>query len=144
MLHQTLPTIAPHPLDDRARWLLPALGGAALLSLGLIWLQFGIVPTLVLAGLAGGGAFATMTALGMRSSVGISKVTGDQGSDFGLVGAALALCEEPAAITSTDGTLLAANKDGTPINSQADADVAWTQVAKKIGELHAAGRSFGP
>ncbi len=110
MLHQELPTIAPHPLDDRARWLLPALGGAALLSLGLIWLQFGIVPTLVLAGLAGGGAFATMTALGMRSSVGISKVTGDQGSDFGLVGAALALCEEPAAITSTDGTLLAANE----------------------------------
>ena len=110
MLHQELPTIAPHPLDGRARWLLPALGGAALLSLGLIWLQFGIVPTLVLAGLAGGGAFATMTALGMRSSAVISKVTNDQGSDFGLVGAALALCEEPAAITSTDGTLLAANE----------------------------------
>jgi len=33
------------------------------------------------------------------------------------------------------GTLLAANKDGVPINSQPDADVAWTQVAKKIGEI---------
>ncbi|SFI58588.1 toll/interleukin-1 receptor domain-containing protein [Caulobacter sp. UNC279MFTsu5.1] len=33
------------------------------------------------------------------------------------------------------GTLLAANKDGIPINSQPDLDVAWTQVAKKIGEI---------
>ena len=33
------------------------------------------------------------------------------------------------------GTLLAANKDGIPVNSQLDADVAWTQVAKKIGEI---------
>lgn len=33
------------------------------------------------------------------------------------------------------GTLLAANEDGKPINSQADPDVAWTQVAKKIGEI---------
>ncbi len=110
MLHQELPTIAPHPLDDRARWLLPALGGGALLSLGLIWLQFGIVPTLVLAGLAGGGAFATMTALDGRPSRLNSEIVGDQGSDFGLVGAALALCEEPAAITSTEGALLAANE----------------------------------
>jgi two-component system cell cycle sensor histidine kinase/response regulator CckA len=33
-----------------------------------------------------------------------------QGPDYGLVGAALALCEEPAAITSQDGMLLAANE----------------------------------
>ena len=33
------------------------------------------------------------------------------------------------------GKLLAANKDGVPIKSQSDSDVAWTQVAKKIGEI---------
>lgn len=33
------------------------------------------------------------------------------------------------------GTLLAANKDGVPINTQLDQDVAWTQVARKIGEI---------
>lgn len=33
------------------------------------------------------------------------------------------------------GSLLAANEDGKPINSQLDHDVAWTQVVEKIGEL---------
>lgn len=33
------------------------------------------------------------------------------------------------------GTLMAANEDGKPIKQQPDADEAWTQVAKKIGEL---------
>ena len=33
------------------------------------------------------------------------------------------------------GNLLAANQDGTPINSQVDPDVAWTQVARKIGDI---------
>jgi len=110
MLHQELPTIASHPLDGRSRWLLPALGGAALISLGLIWLQFGIIPTFVLAGLAGGGGFAMLTALGQRTAGSTPETVVGQGSDFGLVGAALALCDEPAAITSTDGTLLAANE----------------------------------
>ena len=110
MLHQELPTIASHPLDGRSRWLLPALGCAAILSLALIWLQFGIVPTLVLAGLAGGGGFAMLNALGKRTAGPGSEAVAEQSSDFGLVGAALALCEEPAAITSTDGTLLAANE----------------------------------
>jgi two-component system cell cycle sensor histidine kinase/response regulator CckA len=108
MLHQDLPTIVDRPLDEHGRWLFPALGAAAALSLGLIWLQFGIVPTLVLAALAGGGAFAAWSALGRRSVV-LPEARTD-GTDFGLVGAALALCEEPAAITSTEGVLLAANE----------------------------------
>ena len=109
MLHQELPTISARPLDGNGRWLLPALGAAAAVSLGLIWLQFGIIPTLVLTALAGGGAFAAWSALTKRPAASALDAA-PQSADFGLVGAALALCEEPAAITSTDGALLAANE----------------------------------
>ena len=54
MLHQELPAIADRPLDGGGRWLLPGLGGAAVLSLAAIWLLVGPIPALVLAGLAGG------------------------------------------------------------------------------------------
>ena len=63
MLHQELPEITARPLDGGSRWLLPALGGAAFLSLGLVWLLFGIEITLVLAGLTVAGGFAAATAL---------------------------------------------------------------------------------
>src|SRR4051812_40444481 len=105
MLHQELPTISARPLDGNGRWLLPSLGAAAALSLGLIWLQFGIVPTLVFGALAAGGAFAAWSAL-VKSPATPVLSAAPQSADFGLVGAALALCEEPAAITSTDGALL--------------------------------------
>ena len=63
MLHQELPPIASRPLDGGGRWLLPALGGAAVLSLAALWLLFGPVPALVLAGLAAAGAIAARSAL---------------------------------------------------------------------------------
>ena len=109
MLHQELPAIADRPLDGGGRWLLPGLGGAAVLSLGAIWLLVGPVPALVLAGLAAAGAVAAAFAL-RRPPSGAAPEGLLQGPDYGLVGAALALCEEPAAITSSDGALLAANE----------------------------------
>ncbi|NUS99815.1 MAG: response regulator [Sphingomonas sp.] len=108
MLHQELPEITARPLDRGGRWLLPVLGVAALLSLGLAWLLFGTAPTLVLAGLAAAGAFAAARALNIGAPPPTEML--GQGPDYGLVGAALALCEEPAAITSQDGALLAANE----------------------------------
>ena len=47
MLHQELPAIASRPLDGE-RWLLPALGGAALLSALAVWWLFGPVAAGVL------------------------------------------------------------------------------------------------
>jgi two-component system cell cycle sensor histidine kinase/response regulator CckA len=108
MLHQELPAIASRPLDGE-RWLLPGLGGAALLSALAVWWLFGLVPALVLMGLAVGGAVAGGLATGRRSGASDAEPIGG-GPDYALVGAALALCEEPAAITSTDGALLAANE----------------------------------
>src|SRR5918999_97587 len=108
MLHQELPPIADRPLDGGRRWLLPGLSGAAVLSLGVLWLLVGALPALVLAGLAAAGALAAAVAL-RRPSDSPATEGLTQGPDFGLVGAALALCEEPAAITSSEGALLAAN-----------------------------------
>ena len=50
MLHQELPPIADRPLDGGGRWLLPGLGGAAVLSLAALWLLVGPIPALVLRG----------------------------------------------------------------------------------------------
>src|SRR5829696_455138 len=109
MLHQELPPIADRPLDGGGRWLLPGLGGAAVLSLAALWLLVGPMPALVLAGLAAGGAGAAAVALRRPPSAAPPEGL-MHGPDFGLVGAALALCDEPAAITSSDGALLAANE----------------------------------
>jgi two-component system cell cycle sensor histidine kinase/response regulator CckA len=110
MLHQELPSIADRPLDGGGRWLLPGLGGAAVFSLAALWFLVGPIPALVLAGLAGGGAIAAAVALRRPASAPAPESLVHGGPDYGLVGAALALCEEPAAITSSDGALLAANE----------------------------------
>ena len=91
MLHQELPAIASRPLDGE-RWLLPSLGGAALLSALAVWWLFGLVPALVLVGLAVGGAVAGGLATGRRSGASDAEPIGG-GPDYALVGAALALCE---------------------------------------------------
>jgi two-component system cell cycle sensor histidine kinase/response regulator CckA len=106
MLHQELPVIASRPLDGE-RWLLPSLGGAAFLSALAVWWLFGPVAAGVLVVLATGGAVAG--GLATRKGPYTGEAMGS-GPDYALVGAALALCDEPAAITSSDGALLAANE----------------------------------
>jgi len=107
MLHEELPSIVSRPLDGE-RWLLPALGGAAVLSALAVWWLFGPIAAAVLAALAVGGAIAG--GLATRKPAAPDPDTLGGGPDYALVGAALALTEEPAAITSTDGALLAANE----------------------------------
>lgn len=107
MLHQELPAIAARPTDGE-RWLLPGLAGAAALSIAAVWWLFGGTAALVLGGLALAGAVAAAIALRRPAPAAVSDPLG--GPDYALVGAALALCDEPAAITSADGALLAANE----------------------------------
>ena len=109
MLHQELPPIASRPLDGGSRWLLPGIGAAAVLSLVALWWLVGPLPALLMAGLAIAGALAGGIAM-RRPAAAAPMETLANGPDFGLVGAALALCQEPAAITSADGALLAANE----------------------------------
>jgi two-component system cell cycle sensor histidine kinase/response regulator CckA len=108
MLHQELPPIVDRPLDGDGRWLLPGIGAAAVLSLASLWFLVGPIPALVLGVPAIAGAVVGWRAF--RQPPVAPSETLDQGPDFGLVGAALALCEDPAAITAQDGVLLAANE----------------------------------
>ncbi|GAA4741361.1 hypothetical protein GCM10023264_02990 [Sphingomonas daechungensis] len=109
MLHQELPPIADRPLDGGGRWLLPGLGAAAVLSVAAIYFSVGPIPALVLALLALAGAVGGLIAFrAPPEKAPVESIV--QGPDYGLVGAALALCDEPAAITSPDGALLAANE----------------------------------
>ena len=101
MLHEELPSIVSRPLDGE-RWLLPTLGGAAVLSALAVWWLFGPIAAAVLAALAVGGAIAGGFAT--RKPAAPDPDTLGGGPDYALVGAALALTEEPAAITSTNSS----------------------------------------
>ncbi|HEY1143327.1 MAG TPA: histidine kinase dimerization/phospho-acceptor domain-containing protein, partial [Sphingomicrobium sp.] len=107
MLHEELPAIAARPTDGE-RWLLPGLAVAAALSIAAVWWLFGASAAFVLGGLALAGAVAGFVAMRPPAAIAAEPIGG--GPDYALVGAALALCVEPAAITSTDGALLAANE----------------------------------
>jgi len=108
MLHQELPAIAARPLDGGGRWLLPALGVAALVTLAAVYVLLGTTAALVAAGLVAVGAGAGAVALRSPVSPAMAEPLG--GPDYSLAGAALALTRDPAAITSAEGALLAANE----------------------------------
>jgi two-component system, cell cycle sensor histidine kinase and response regulator CckA len=108
MLHQDLPTISARPIDSSSRWVVPALGAAALLSAAIIYFLFGAIPAAVLTAcvLAGAAAGAIM----LREPAGAPILSQTTTADFSLVGAGLSLSADPAAITSADGALLSANE----------------------------------
>ncbi|MEO7564412.1 MAG: response regulator [Sphingomicrobium sp.] len=107
MLHQELPPIDIVSGDGLGRWLVSSLAAAAGLSMAILLLVSG-QP--LLAGLAVlGGAVAGL--LADRRSRAASPVGPGllAGPDFSLVGAAMSLASEPAALTDSDGRLLIAN-----------------------------------
>ncbi|MEO5971974.1 MAG: histidine kinase dimerization/phospho-acceptor domain-containing protein, partial [Sphingomicrobium sp.] len=117
MLHQDLPALDASPLHGEARWLIPAIGAAAGFSgAGLLW-AVGFP-------LAAGGflaACAIAVALAVRAPApGAALDPFTAGPDFSIIGSALALAGEAAALTAADGTLLIANAayrarfDGAP------------------------------
>jgi two-component system cell cycle sensor histidine kinase/response regulator CckA len=108
VLHQELPRIEASPLDGWGRWLTPALIAGAGLSLAIV---------LVLAGLVAPGAIAAVIGLGVGAaaylrdgrSARVSEPIVVGGPDYALVGSAISLCHEPAALTTSEGSLLIAN-----------------------------------
>jgi two-component system cell cycle sensor histidine kinase/response regulator CckA len=88
MQYQELPRIDSTALDGWSRWLTPALVAGAGLTVALLFLLFGQAPAAVIALLAGAAAAAI---------------------DYSVIGSALGLCSEPAALTTGEGSLLIAN-----------------------------------
>jgi two-component system, cell cycle sensor histidine kinase and response regulator CckA len=107
MLYQELPRIDSTPLDGWGRWLVPALIFGAALSAALLLLLFE-QPLLGLAAIvagAVGAAFAYVRSPGQT----LAAEPLVAGPDYSLVGSALGLTKEPAALTSGEGSLLIAN-----------------------------------
>ena len=107
MLYQELPRIDSSPLDGWGRWLMPALvAGAALTGAVLLLLIAQPVAAGALALLGAGGAAATYVR--GRPSAPIAEPLA-AGPDYSLVGSALAMCPDPAALTTGEGSLLIVN-----------------------------------
>ena len=107
MLQQDLPPIESGLLDASSRWLTPALVAAAGATAAILLLLAGqptIGAAVAAAGMAAGGILYWR---GARSPLVHEPIVA--GPDYSLVGAALALCPDAAALTSEDGSLLIAN-----------------------------------
>jgi two-component system cell cycle sensor histidine kinase/response regulator CckA len=108
MLHQELPAIDATPLDGVSRWLMPALvGGAALTGALLLWLlDYPLVAgSFALAGLAAALAAAHWDQRAKPPAVESLSLS----PDYSIIGSALGLTREPAALTDGEGNLLIAN-----------------------------------
>jgi two-component system cell cycle sensor histidine kinase/response regulator CckA len=108
MLQQQLPL-----LDSETaafpRWLAPAVAGAAGLSVAaLLWIGGARIAALTVLGFAVlGAALLAFRKASSAPSVDLSGVAA--APDFSIIGSILALTGDAAAVTSSDGTLLAAN-----------------------------------
>jgi len=108
VLHQELPRIEASPLDGWGRWLTPALIAGAGLSLAIVLALAGQLLPGAIAAVAGlGVAGLAYLREGRSAQVSTPIVVG--GPDYALVGSAVGLCHEPAALTTGEGSLLIAN-----------------------------------
>ena len=107
MLQQELPRIDSTPLDGWGSWLVPSLVSGVALTAAVVLLLLA-QPTFAV--IAAVGAVVAGGAAYLRESRGRSvaePIVG--GPDFSLVGSALGMCRDAAALTSESGTLLIAN-----------------------------------
>jgi two-component system cell cycle sensor histidine kinase/response regulator CckA len=107
MLYQELPRIDSTPLDGWARWLAPALVFGAALSVAAIFLLIGRTTLAEIAMVLGvaGGLLAFLRA--PRPAARTEPLVA--GPDYSVVGSALGIIGDPAALTTADGSLLIAN-----------------------------------
>ena len=108
MLYQELPPVDQAPLDGAAPWLIPALALGAGLTGALLAAMLGyLLPAglLVAAGLVGAVALRLTEARAKPPVVEPVSLA----PDYGILGSALGLSRDPAALTSGEGSLLVAN-----------------------------------
>ena len=107
MLYQELPRIDAVEPRRIGRWLLPAIVFGAALSLAIVLLLLGL-SLLSAAVLVAGGAAAAFGFF-RRSATASGGETIVAGPDYSVAGAALAHFQEPAVLTTEEGSLLIAN-----------------------------------
>ncbi|MBA3576001.1 MAG: response regulator [Sphingomonas sp.] len=109
MLQQELPLLDSRPVDGASRWLIPAIAVAsALTGAGILWIAGSGVAALLFLGVAAAALCAVfLVRRGNPVPPDLQQLVA--APDFSLVGAMLGLTRDAAALTSADGTLLAAN-----------------------------------
>ena len=107
MLFQELPPIESTALDRWERWLSPGIIAAAGLSIGLVFLLFGLPILAAVAAAVGAGAALVAAVRSPKRDMVHEQLS--LGPDYGLVGSALGLSREAAALTNEEGSLLIAN-----------------------------------
>src|SRR3954468_24998100 len=107
MLHQNLPPLESAQLDRWERWLAPALAVAAGTTLAILMLligQLGLAAAAAVGGLIAAGLVVWRKPPPSRQLEPIVV-----GPDYSLVGSALGLGRDPAALTTNEGSLLIVN-----------------------------------
>jgi two-component system cell cycle sensor histidine kinase/response regulator CckA len=107
MLHQELPRIDSDPLEGWGSWLAPGLIAGAALSAALVLLVLGLPTYAGIISVAGALAGGAIYWRGARAHP--VRETIAAGPDYVLVGSALGMCRDAAALTAEDGSLLIAN-----------------------------------
>ncbi|MEJ7776657.1 MAG: response regulator [Sphingomicrobium sp.] len=108
MLQQDLLSIEAHPLDRAGALLVPAVAvAAALTGAALAWIVGFPLIALAVAALGAAALVALLATRSRTPAVDLAMAVG--GPDFSVVGAALELSKDAAAITDADGSLLLAN-----------------------------------
>ena len=106
MLYQELPRVDATPLDGMGRWLVPGLVLAAAASAALLLLL--LAQPLMAAAAVVLGVATTAVCARRRPPASVREPI-VAGPDYSIVGSALSLASEPAALTSGEGSLLIAN-----------------------------------
>jgi len=107
MLYQALPPIESDRLDRWERWLAPALAAAAGITVGILLLLVGQPLLALAAAVAGLAAGAFLHFRGPPPAANVEPLV--VGPDYSLVGSALSLSRDPAALTTAEGSLLIVN-----------------------------------
>src|SRR5215210_5543767 len=106
MQYQELPRIDSTALDGWGRWLIPALVGGVGLTAAVLLLLIG-QPLAAGVALLAAGLAAAVTLWRKAAAPTVEPLV--VGPDYSVVGAVLGLCNEPAALTTGEGSLLIAN-----------------------------------
>ena len=107
MLYQSLPAIESDRLDRWERWLAPALAAAAGVTVAILLLLAGKPSLAAAAAVAGLAAGAFLHFRGLPPAAKVEPLV--IGPDYSLVGSALGLSRDPAALTTGEGSLLILN-----------------------------------
>src|SRR5512133_1980088 len=147
MLYQALPPIESARLDRWERWLAPGLAVGAGITLAVLLLLVAQPVLALVAGLCGmgGGAFLLLRGPSPSRTEGEAVVVAP---DYALVGSALGMSRDPAALTSDGGALLIVNgayrerfgADRGPLTLGVDEDAkAGLEMAKSMASRDGAG-----